>query len=230
MILVSIYTYGFFNRLQWMLKSIEEQSIKVNTRISIFKDDPYLSNDFMKNNEQFSFKIYEDMNFFSQRHNIRNEDLKYSFEKYDHICFMDSDIIIDKNFFEEIVSLKLEETKVINVPRDEYDCEIADMNSLVKNIPENNCSEYFKSKFSTKISNRCIGGGYFQMVDTKYCNKNKINYCGHDRPITNKNGQKAYSDKQFRKQFGGVQKIRNMENRLYHLHHEKGNGLTIGCR
>jgi hypothetical protein len=149
---------------------------------------------------------------------------------YDYICFMDSDIIFDKDFFTEMMTNTIDDSKLINVPRDTFRCSIKEINYKVHKEPPSNVCSSLKSEFETLKSDTCIGGGYFQMVNVGYCKNNNIEYSGRDRPVDSKEGQKAYSDKQFRKRFSGVQKIRNMNNRLYHLHHEKGNYVEVGAR
>jgi hypothetical protein len=143
---------------------------------------------------------------------------------------MDSDIVFDKDFFTEMLTNNLDNSRLINVPRDTFNCSIEEMNSKVCETPPDNVCDYLKSSFGNLESKRCIGGGYFQMVSVEYCRDKNIEYAGRDRPVDNKEGQKAYSDKHFRKKFLGVQKIRSMKNRIYHLHHEKGNYLDVGVR
>lgn len=227
-ILLSIYSLGFYNRLRWMLKSIEELSLKVDTNVSLWQDDPYYQNHI----ESFNVNLNKyNKETFSQRHNCRNIDLQYAINNnYDYVCFLDSDLIFDKDFFSELFEHDININKLTNVPRDTIICSIDEMNNLVKEKEPDDICKFIKESYEIKNSGRCIGGGYFQMVSVQYCKENDISYNGRDRSVYNKKGQKAYSDKNFRKNFDGVRKIRNMKNRIYHLHHEKGNYLEIGER
>lgn len=228
-ILLSIYSFGFYHRLRWMLQSVKELSYKVDTNVSIYSGDPYYDDKVISYNNGVKFKKYDDMELFSQRHNCRDSDLKGA-SGYDYICFMDSDIVFDKDFFTELLTNTLDSSRLINVPRDTFKCPIKEMDSKVREGQPTNVCDYLKDTFGPLKSGTCIGGGYFQMVSVGYCADKNIEYSGKDRPINSKDGQKAYSDKQFRNRFSGVQKIRNMSNRIYHLHHEKGNYSEVGAR
>jgi len=235
---IAVSCTWFQHRLCWMLSSILQQvgdipSITFSVGYPVNNGAPTTESvlDFF---EDHGLKIrrlpYDGMDKIQYRGLVRNDQLSAS--DCDWILFADTDMTYDPRFFEDL-GKQLEgslgkETRVISASRVSLDKE--------------HCKNYFNHQDSHiypcivdkagelaswpifQISRNC-GAGYFQLVNRKHV----MDKCGGiyvDPQQCNdwswsKKGQKANSDRQFRKLIGGIKRIKTLPQ--YHLNHERDN-------
>ncbi len=235
---IAVTCTWFQKRLCWMLSSILQQ--KGNIPKIIF-NVAYPQNNGNPTTEEVCkfFKNkgltiretpYHGMEIIQYRGLVRNKQLRQS--NCDWILFADTDMTYSPDFFEDLSK------QLSNELKDEKRCISARRISLDKAYCKNFFNKLDKNNYPCVIENagllsswpiyqisRNCGAGYFQLVNKKHVMEN----CGglyvdpkscRDWAWSDK-GQKANSDKQFRRSVGGIKRIKTKPQ--YHLNHERDN-------
>jgi hypothetical protein len=211
-----IQCHNFQRRMIWQLSSIlQQKNVDLNDiliNISSLKNNGNPSTEsivdlFSKAGLNIEHTIFEDKDIFAKRGLLRNRNIQYSNAEW--IFFADADNVYYETFFEDLfIYLKDEGKDVSNCITSiaKFHTNIEETNKLMDltclEIIENVWEKSNNISFIKKI-NKTVAAGCMQVVkrsnilDNKYVNRT------HDYHLF-KRGQKAFSDKQFRRKMGGT--------------------------
>lgn len=209
-----IVCHNFQRRLIWSLSSLLQQDRDMSDvliTISSLKDNGIPTTEsvvefFSKKGLNIRQRVYDDRDHFALRGNIRNDDVRLTEATW--LFFADADTTYSSDFFEKLIQYLKTDVK-------DVECCITSIHKRHTRIPETNIimdntelivvedahQKAFKIPKIRKMNKRCAAG-CMQVTKREFIKDGKYSLNPNDLHLFNQ-GQKAKSDKQFRRRQGG---------------------------